>query len=81
MYIYMQLSSNTLLRICKFPHKFFHWRCLKCDIGLLQKASFKTTIFFQKCILTNLLRTSGIMLQYEKATFSETTGDRGRKHI
>ena len=58
-----RLISNTLLRICKLPQKFFHWRCLKCEIGLLQKASFKTTIFFQKSILTNLLRTSDNMLQ------------------
>ena len=58
-----RLSSNTLLRICKFPQEFFHWKCLKCEIGLLQKASFKTTIFFQKIILTNLLRTSDNMLQ------------------
>ena len=58
-----RLSSNTLLRICKSRQEFFHWKCLKCEIGLLQKASFKTTIFFQKIILTNLLRTSDNMLQ------------------
>ena len=73
------LSSNTLPKICKFPQKFFHWRCLKCEMGLLQKASFKTTIFFSKNYTNKFIENVG---QYvTKATFSETTEDRGQKHI
>ena len=74
-----RLSSNTLLRICKFPQKFFHWRCLKCEIGLLQKASFKTTIFFSKKYTNKFIE--NVRQYVTKATFSETTEDRGQKHI
>ena len=74
-----RLSSNTLLRICKFPQKFFHWRCLKWGIGLLQKVSFKTTIFVQKKYTSKFI--ANVRQYVTKATFSEATWDRGQKHI
>ena len=48
---------------------------MKCEIGVLQKPSFKTTIFFQKRILTNLLRTSD---NVTKATFQGLLAIEGR---
>ena len=45
----------------------------------MQKASFQTTIFFSKKYTNKFIENVG---QYvTKATFSETTEDRGQKHI
>ena len=52
---------------------------MKCEIGLLQKAAFKTTFFFSKKYAKKFIKNVG---QYvAKAAFSDTPGDRGKRHI
>ena len=49
------------------------------SIGLLQKASFKTTFFFSKKYTNKFIENVGQFVK--KATFSEASGDRGQKYI
>ena len=68
------LSSSTLLRVCKFSQKFFHVK-----LGYCKKHLLKQLFFFSKKYTNKFIENVG--QNVTEATFSETTEDRGQKHI